>query len=196
MKKNCYFLLIGLIIAPIAQLEAADNVHVYRTAPSAAQLAHDLAAPTPAAASHTRRQRSRTRSIVFDSAPDAASQQRQRQESSTSKPSRVLVFPIYFPSNSAKITPKAAPFIDSVAELMKMDPSLKFQVEGHTDSKGSPAINMTLSQRRAEAVTSYLIHQQSIDSSRLTPVGKGSKEPLEGVSPRSATNRRVQFRTM
>jgi outer membrane protein OmpA-like peptidoglycan-associated protein len=79
---------------------------------------------------------------------------------------------------------------------MRMDSSLKFQVEGHTDSKGSPASNMALSQRRAEAVTSYLIHQQSIDSSRLTPVGKGSKEPLEGVSPRSATNRRVQFRTM
>jgi OOP family OmpA-OmpF porin len=79
---------------------------------------------------------------------------------------------------------------------MKMDPSLRFQIEGHTDSAGSTASNLELSRSRAISVRDYLINRHSIDSSRLIPVGKGSHEPLAGVSPQDPANRRVQFRKM
>jgi outer membrane protein OmpA-like peptidoglycan-associated protein len=197
MKKYSFSLLLaGLLIALVQQVEARENVRVYSTAPSAAELARALGVDAQPSA-HSAKKERRTRRIVFDSVPAATPPPQQHDESSASSgDGTVLAFPLYFRSGSAALTSQAIPFIDSVGGLMKMDPSLRFQIEGHTDSIGSAARNLELSHSRAISVTDYLINRHAIDSSRLVPVGKGSQEPLQGVSPRDPSNRRVQFRKM
>jgi preprotein translocase subunit SecD len=66
-------------------------------------------------------------------------------------------------------------------------------IEGHTDSIGPEAYNDKLSQRRAQAVRSYLV-AQGIDASRLRAEGYGEQRPLPGREGKAAVNRRVQFR--
>jgi outer membrane protein OmpA-like peptidoglycan-associated protein len=181
------------------QVWAEGDVQFYSTPPSAEELARKL---TGGEAHHKKH---KTRSIVFDIAPPATTtssnshQQDSYSRHEDSKPveaGQILAFPIYFSLGSARITPQARPFIDTVANLMHMNPSLRFQVEGHTDSLGNPEKNLELSQKRAKSVREYLINNYSISPSRLIPVGKGSQEPLKGLSPRDPTNRRVQFRTL
>jgi outer membrane protein OmpA-like peptidoglycan-associated protein len=66
-------------------------------------------------------------------------------------------------------------------------------IEGHTDSVGSDAYNLGLSQRRADAVKTYLV-EQSIAASRLTAIGKGEGFPVadNGSSTGRQQNRRVE----
>jgi outer membrane protein OmpA-like peptidoglycan-associated protein len=193
--KNFYPFLIAAMITSV-QVWAEEDVQMYKTVPSAEELARQLSGDSTTTPPTTHKRR--TRAIVFDDSPRAASQPQPQQQGSSHAQGgeKVLAFPIYFPSGSDRITDRAMPFIESVGNLMKMDTSLKFQVEGHTDSAGSSSRNLELSRKRANAVTDYLINQYNIDSSRLVPVGKGSQEPLKGMNPRDPTNRRVQFRTL
>jgi outer membrane protein OmpA-like peptidoglycan-associated protein len=181
------------------QAWAEGDVQFYSTPPSAEELARQLAG---GGAHHKKH---KTRAIVFDAAPSTETtsnnshQQNsysQQQDSTPVEAGQILAFPIYFSLGSAQITPQAKPFIETVANLMHMNSTLRFMVEGHTDSIGNPQKNLELSRRRAQSVMEYLINKYNVDPSRLTPVGKGSQEPLKGLSPRDPTNRRVQFRTL
>jgi outer membrane protein OmpA-like peptidoglycan-associated protein len=67
----------------------------------------------------------------------------------------------------------------------------RFLIEGHTDSRGNPAKNRDLSQRRAEAVAAYLA-SQGVDRSRLSVKGVGFDAPLPGRSASDPANRRVE----
>jgi len=93
------------------------------------------------------------------------------------------------------IKPQYYPLLDQVIGVLKKNPSLKVEIEGHTDNFGSQAYNEILSHRRANAVMNYLI-QGGIDKKRLSAVGydfsrpRASNENEEG----RALNRRVQFR--
>lgn len=107
---------------------------------------------------------------------------------------RAIAFPINFRVNSAEILPESIPFIKSIAGLLNKDPSIRLLVEGHTDSSGNYARNKALSRDRAYSIVNYLIDYHQVDPSRLIPVGMGSQETLEGLSPTNPKNRRVQFR--
>jgi outer membrane protein OmpA-like peptidoglycan-associated protein len=72
--------------------------------------------------------------------------------------------------------------------------SFKFQVEGHTDSRGSAAYNEALSARRAESVAIFL-NTEGVALERLVSVGKGFREPLDTVDTKAAVNRRVRIVT-
>jgi hypothetical protein len=93
------------------------------------------------------------------------------------------------------IKPQYYPLLDQVISVLKKNPSLHVEIEGHTDNFGSQAYNQILSHRRANAVMNYLI-QGGIDKKRLSAVGydfsrpRASNETEEG----RALNRRVQFR--
>ena len=73
--------------------------------------------------------------------------------------------------------------------------NFKFRVEGHTDAKGTEAYNDQLSQRRAEAVVTFLV-SSGVGADRLEPIGKGFKELLNPGDPLSASNRRVRVITL
>ncbi len=86
----------------------------------------------------------------------------------------------------------AWPFVDRVGELMREQPTLRLQVEGHTDATGSDEYNLSLSQRRAAAVASHLVERWGIARERLSVLGFGKGMPLI-ENPFDGRNRRVQF---
>ena len=101
---------------------------------------------------------------------------------------------ILFDTGKATIKPESQPEIEKVAEYMKANPTVRFEVQGHTDSQGSDAVNDPLSQQRAEAVVKAL-EALGVDGFNLRAVGKGSHEPVADNSTDAgrAQNRRVEF---
>lgn len=101
---------------------------------------------------------------------------------------------IYFDYNSAKITSKSIPTLVKLGQAL-MHKDLKggtFLVGGHTDARGSDDYNLTLSQRRALAVKSFLIESFNITNDKLVAIGFGEEELKDVDFPDSGLNRRVQ----
>ena len=105
---------------------------------------------------------------------------------------------IKFQFNSAELAPESKTFLEKIGTALTSDKlnGYKFEVQGHTDAKGSAAYNMALSKRRAESVKKYLVENYKIDANRLKVVGKGKTDLLDKDNPESAVNRRVVFVTM
>ena len=101
---------------------------------------------------------------------------------------------ILFDTGKATIKPESQAEIDRIAEYMKANPTVRFEVQGHTDNQGSDAVNDPLSQQRAEAVVKAL-ESLGVDGFNLRAVGKGSHEPVADNSTDAgrAKNRRVEF---
>lgn len=103
---------------------------------------------------------------------------------------------VLFDLGKSTIRPESLPILDKAAELMKTDLSnVSFYVDGHTDSKGSAAVNKSLSAARAKAVADYLV-SKGVDKARLTARGFGSSQLK--VSPEKTeadyqANRRVEI---
>ena len=101
---------------------------------------------------------------------------------------------VLFDINSAKVKSEAYPMLQEAVLIMKKNPDLKVEVDGHADSTGTPAYNMTLSEKRAEAVKKYFV-DQGIDPDRLTTKGFGITKPAAGNDTKEgrAKNRRVEL---
>ncbi len=99
---------------------------------------------------------------------------------------------VNFDFNSDKLTQAAKDNLNQFAKALQ-DPQLKgekFEIDGHTDATGTEEYNFGLSERRADAVVSYLA-SQGIDASELIPKGFGKTKPRV-ANPYSAENRRVE----
>lgn len=98
---------------------------------------------------------------------------------------------VNFATNSADLIPLSAGSLDDVARQLKGYPDLVIQVRGYTDSRGSAAHNLDLSQRRAESVMQYL-RQHGVSNS-MTAKGYGKEDPIADNSTKDGqlTNRRV-----
>lgn len=101
---------------------------------------------------------------------------------------------ILFETGKATLKPESMAEIQKVADYMKKNPSVRFEVQGHTDNQGSDAINDPLSQQRAESVVKAL-EGLGCDGFNLRAVGKGSHEPVADnkTDAGRAKNRRVEF---
>ena len=101
---------------------------------------------------------------------------------------------ILFETGKATLKPESMAEIQKVADFMKKNPSVRFEVQGHTDNQGSDAVNDPLSQQRAEAVVKAL-EQLGCDPFNMRAVGKGSHEPVASnyTDEGRAKNRRVEF---
>lgn len=101
---------------------------------------------------------------------------------------------ILFETGKATLKPESMTEIQNVADYMKKNPSVRFEVQGHTDNQGSDKINDPLSQQRAEAVVKALA-DLGVDEWNLRAVGKGSHEPVADNKTEEgrAKNRRVEF---
>ncbi len=101
---------------------------------------------------------------------------------------------ILFDTGKASLKSESMNEIQKIAEYMKKNPSVRFEVQGHTDNQGSDKINDQLSQQRAEAVVKAL-EGLGVDAFNLRPVGKGSHEPVADNKTEDgrAKNRRVVF---
>lgn len=99
---------------------------------------------------------------------------------------------ITFVTGSAELQPGAKVVAQKLAIAMLRPEKAKerFRIEGHTDASGTREANLTLSERRAQAVVAYLA-SQGVDSRRLEVVGYGSDQPVPGLSALAPGNRRV-----
>lgn len=106
---------------------------------------------------------------------------------------------VTFKVNSAILTPDAKGQLDTLAEKALAAKGYMIEVSGHTDSTGSEAKNMRLSQLRAEAVVQYLAVQHKIPLRRfITPMGYGKTEAVaDNTTPTGrAQNRRVEVKIL
>ena len=101
---------------------------------------------------------------------------------------------VNFGFDSSELTSAAKTNLDKLAQVLKNNMDTNINIYGHTDSKGTDAYNLSLSERRAAAVRSYLI-SQGVASSRMLTMGVGEKEPVASndTDAGRAENRRVEF---
>ena len=87
--------------------------------------------------------------------------------------------------------------LDEAAETLKANPNVKVEVNGYCDAIGTPAYNLKLSQRRAEAVAVYL-EDKGIPASQLIPQGFGKTHfvATNGTAEGRAENRRVEIKIL
>ena len=107
---------------------------------------------------------------------------------------KFVTYGITFDVGKATIKPESMGEINRIVQLMNENPTLKFSVEGHTDSTGNAASNQTLSERRSQAIVDKLV-ELGIAKDRLTAVGKGQNSPIADntTDEGRAKNRRVEF---
>jgi len=101
---------------------------------------------------------------------------------------------IRFESGKADIAADSAGLLDRLTETALRCPNANIEVAGHTDTDGEEAANQALSEKRAQAVTDYLV-RAGLPASRFTPVGYGSTQPVAGNDSDGgkAQNRRIDF---
>ena len=99
-----------------------------------------------------------------------------------------------FKLGSAELPDQLKKQLEVFAEVLKArrGSGKVIQIEGHADASGSEEFNQVLSQRRAEAVKSYLV-AQGADPAMLSTAGAGASEPKNAADPFAAENRRVEI---
>jgi outer membrane protein OmpA-like peptidoglycan-associated protein len=105
---------------------------------------------------------------------------------------KISVYGINFDIDKANLQPGAEKIIVEIVKLMKSNPKLNIEIQGHTDNTGTTAHNLSLSQKRAKTVQKFLM-LYGIDSSRIVPKGFGSSKPIatNDTQDGRAKNRRV-----
>ncbi|MFD2722013.1 OmpA family protein [Hymenobacter monticola] len=99
---------------------------------------------------------------------------------------------IFFDTGKATLRPESTAELERLQKLLTETPALKLEMAGHTDDVGEAAMNQDLSQRRAQAVVTYLT-QHGIAGARLTAMGYGETRPE--VPNTSKGNRQLNRRT-
>lgn len=109
----------------------------------------------------------------------------------------VILKSIYFEFNKSNITEQGAAELDKLVKVMKDYPAMEILVKSHTDSKGTAAYNLNLSNQRAQSTVQYLI-SKGIAKERLSGKGLGFTEPKIDCKEncndeQDAQNRRSEF---
>ncbi len=102
---------------------------------------------------------------------------------------------IYYDLDKFDIRADAAPELDKLAQLLKDNPTMVIELSSHTDTRGSDAYNMTLSQKRAESVVNYLT-LKGIDADRMEARGYGERDLIVQTAKTEEEhqrNRRTEF---
>ena len=101
---------------------------------------------------------------------------------------------VEFLTNSTNFTRRGLKRLQRIATLLKANIYARFEVVGHTDSRGSAAANMALSEARARAVIQYLV-ENGLPGDRFVARGAGETGPIADnrtVEGRQR-NRRIEF---
>ncbi len=106
---------------------------------------------------------------------------------------------IYYDYDKSDIRPRSAEELDRLVKLMNDFPDMQIELSSHTDSRGSDAYNLKLSQSRANSAVSYILGK-GIAKSRITAVGYGETRLVNGCSngvncteAQHQENRRTEF---
>lgn len=106
---------------------------------------------------------------------------------------KIVLKDVNFAFDSYKVSEKYAAEIKKVADFMKVNPAYSVNLAGYTDSIGSEAYNLKLSQKRANAVKDELV-KDGVESDKISTVGYGESNPIATNTTREgrAENRRVE----
>jgi len=102
---------------------------------------------------------------------------------------------ILFDVNSDVLKTESFNIIKQFGDALVQNQALKIKIIGHTDSDGADATNLSLSQKRAAAVKTYITENFAVAGSRIQTEGKGETQPMapNTSSAGKAKNRRVEF---
>lgn len=109
--------------------------------------------------------------------------------------SKIILKNIFFDFDKATLRqPESTNELDRLIKLLNDVPSMKIEISGHTDSKGSDSYNLTLSQNRAQTVVDYLV-SHGISKDRLKATGYGETKPIDtnDTDEGRQNNRRTEF---
>lgn len=109
---------------------------------------------------------------------------------------RITLPGLYFDFGSAVLRPESQASLPAIVEAIRAAPAGLLRLAGHTDSRGEPARNQTLSQARAEAVRAALVQLDASLAARLKAEGFGETQPVAANTTLEgrAQNRRVELR--
>lgn len=101
---------------------------------------------------------------------------------------------IFFNTNEYALLPPSVTELATLKDLLKNNPNIHIEVQGHTDNVGNDLQNEKLSVNRAKAVYDHLI-ESKIDATRLTYKGYGETRPIAGneTEEKRKQNRRTSF---
>lgn len=109
---------------------------------------------------------------------------------------QIYVGNIYFEYGTSIITEASLPRLNQILDYLNDNPKHEIEIAGHTDNIGNERVNQLVSQNRALEAKKWLV-ENGIESSRITSVGYGSKQPLasndDEVNGR-ALNRRIEIK--
>jgi peptidoglycan-associated lipoprotein len=105
-----------------------------------------------------------------------------------------LLKPIFFDFDKYDIRPGDAEILKANADILKKFPSVKIQIEGHCDERGTEEYNLALGERRANSTKKYLV-SLGITEDRLSTISYGEEKPLDPAHNEEAwaKNRRAHF---
>ena len=104
---------------------------------------------------------------------------------------------ITFETDKDTIRKSSRKTLDNAVKVLTDYPDIRIEISGHTDDQGERDYNVDLSQRRAEAVKTYLV-EHGIDESRIKTVGYGPDRPIDSNDTKSGrgNNRRIEFKPL
>ena len=102
---------------------------------------------------------------------------------------------VYFDTDKWELKPSSYPILNEVVFVLKSNPDLNIEIQGHTDNVGDAQYNRELSRKRARAVMGYFI-QEGISPARLSYEGYGFSSPAapNSTAEGRAKNRRVELK--
>ncbi|MBF0209181.1 MAG: OmpA family protein [Oligoflexia bacterium] len=89
----------------------------------------------------------------------------------------IILKDVHFAFQSSKLTQNGTEILDRVIQNLKDNPDMSLRIEGKTSASGTKKYNQKLSERRANAVKTYLLSEGSIDPNRLKTIGYGKARP-------------------
>ena len=84
---------------------------------------------------------------------------------------------VYFPFNSSDLRENAQKSLEQNASFLNKFRTLKIQVEGHCDERGSTQYNLALGEKRAQTIKDYLV-ASGVEPSRITTISFGKERPI------------------
>ncbi len=108
---------------------------------------------------------------------------------------KVALYGVTFDTNKAVIREQSSEQLEQMAKALQAQPKLKVFIVGHTDDQGEFEANMTLSQKRAQAVADALASKYGIPAKRMMPRGVANMAPVASNATEEgrAKNRRVEL---
>ena len=119
------------------------------------------------------------------------------------RPDKVITLTnIYYDSGSSRIRPDASSDLGKLIKFLLDNPDFTIEIASHSDSRGSDASNLVLSQARAQEVVNYM-QKNGINKNRIIPKGYGETRLINGCSnsvnctdAQHEQNRRTEFKVI